>query len=263
MSNINSKILSLIETSIKQGNADINKFALNLIKNIKKIISPNDFQNFVEKNLSDKKIYFIRHAESLHNVLEQKYAYKEEMEKWNVLDPKLTEKGIQQTNHTIEKIKESGINFEAVFVSPLSRTIQTYFLIEKELNKEAKIFVTDFARELMSYLDKNKGKKLSLLKEEYKNTKLNFEYMTKEFWWFDLGQNKDNEYEGIDFSLRLQLFALWLAFRPEKNILIISHSHVFIEMQDSEGIRNADMVKMYNKYLLINIVSLMKISDKK
>ena len=263
MSNINSKILSLIETSIKQGNADINKFALNLIKNIKKIISPNDFQNLVEKNLSDKKIYFIRHAESLHNVLEQKYAYKEEMEKWNVLDPKLTEKGIQQTNHTIEKIKESGINFEAVFVSPLSRTIQTYFLIEKELNKEAKIFVTDFARELMSYLDKNKGKKLSLLKEEYKNTKLNFEYMTKEFWWFDLGQNKDNEYEGTDFSLRLQLFALWLAFRPEKNMLIISHSHVFIEMQDSEGIRNADMVKMYNKYLLINIVSLMKISDKK
>ena len=77
MSNINFKILSLIETSIKQGNADINKFALNLIKNIKKIISPNDFQNLVEKNLSDKKIYFIRHAESLHNVLEQKYAYKE------------------------------------------------------------------------------------------------------------------------------------------------------------------------------------------
>ena len=75
MSNINSKILSLIETSIKQGNADINKFALNLIKNIKKIISPNDFQNLVEKNLSEKKIYFIRHAESLHNVLEQKYAY--------------------------------------------------------------------------------------------------------------------------------------------------------------------------------------------
>ena len=110
----------------------------------------------------------------------------------------------------------------------------------------------------MSYLDKNKGKKLSLLKEEFKNTKLNFEYMTKEFWWFDLGKNIDNEYEGENFSLRLKLFALWLAFRPEKYILIISHSHVFVEMQDSEGIYNADMVKMYNKYLLMNIISLMK-----
>ena len=122
MSEINSKILSLIETSIKEGNADINNFALNLITNLKKLITPEDFQNLVEKNLSDKKIYFIRHAESLHNVLEQKYAF-EDMDKWNVLDPKLTEKGIQQTNKTIEKIKESGINFEAVFVSPLSRTI--------------------------------------------------------------------------------------------------------------------------------------------
>ena len=263
MSEINSKILSLIEASIKKGNADINNFALNLITNLKKLITPEDFQNLVEKNLSDKKIYFIRHAESLHNVLEQKYAFKEDMDKWNVLDPKLTEKGIQQTNKTIEKIKDSGINFEAVFVSPLSRTIQTYFLIEKELDKEAKIFVTDFVRELMSYLDKNKGKKLSVLKEEFKDTKLNFEFMTKEFWWFDLGKNKENEYEGKDFSLRLKLFALWLAFRPEKYMLIISHSHVFVEMQDSEGIRNADMVKMYNKYLLVNIVSLMKISDQK
>ena len=76
-----------------------------------------------------------------------------------------------------------------------------------------------------------------------------------------MGKNKENEYEGKDFSLRLKLFALWLAFRPEKYMLIISHSHVFVEMQDSEGIRNADMVKMYNKYLLVNIVSLMKISD--
>ena len=51
MSEINSKILSLIETSIKEGNADINNFALNLITNLKKLITPEDFQNLVEKNL--------------------------------------------------------------------------------------------------------------------------------------------------------------------------------------------------------------------
>ena len=73
-----------------------------------------------------------------------------------------------------------------------------------------------------------------------------------------LGKDKDDEYEGSDFSLRLELFALWLAFRPEKYMLIISHSHVFIEMQDSEGILNADMVKMYNKYIFNNIINLMK-----
>ena len=257
MSDINTQLLSLIETSIKKGNADIKAFSLNLISNIKKIISLENFKTLLEKNLSDKKIYFIRHAESLHNILEEKYDY-EEFEKWNVLDPKLTEKGIEQTNYTIEKIKDSDINFESVFVSPLSRTIQTYFLIENVLNKDAKIYVTDFAREIMDSLDKNKGKKLSLLKEEFKNTKLNFEFMTKEYWWYDLGENIKNESEGEKFTLRLRIFALWLAFTNEKFILIISHSHVFINMQDEEGIDNADMVKMYNKYIFDNIMALMK-----
>ena len=97
MSDINTQILSLIETSIKKGNADIKAFSMNLISNIKKIISLENFKTLLEKNLSNKKIYFIRHAESLHNILEEKYPY-EELEKWNVLDPKLTEKGIEQTN---------------------------------------------------------------------------------------------------------------------------------------------------------------------
>ena len=257
MSDINSQILSIIEKSIKKGNADIKTFSLNLISEIKKIISLENFKTLLEKNLSNKKIYFIRHAESLHNILEEKYDY-EELEKWNVYGPLLTEKGIEQTNYTIEKIKVSGINFESVFVSPLSRTIQTFFLIENVLNKNAKIIITDFAREIVSSLDKNKGKKLSLLKEEFKNTKLNFEFMTKEFWWNDLNDNKKDEYEGDKFTLRLRIFALWLAFRNEKNILIISHSHVYIDMQDEEGIHNADMVKMYNKYIFDNIMALMK-----
>ena len=260
MSELETKISSLIETSIKKSNADINSFALNLMASIKALVSKEKFKEIVENNFKDKNIYFIRHAESLHNVLEAKYAF-DDVSKWNVPDPKLTEKGIEQTNKTIEKIKNSGINFGSVFISPLSRTIQTYFLIEKVLNSDAKIIITDFAREISGGLDKNKGKKLSLLKEENKNTKLDFEYMTKEFWWYDSGkEDKNDEYEGrYRFSLRLSLFALWLAFRPEKNILIVSHSHVFIDMQDEEGIHNADMVKMYNKYLLDKIMSLFEI----
>ena len=253
------EILPLIESSIKKGNVNIISFALKLISNIKKIKSKNDFKKLVEEKLSNKEIYFIRHAESLHNVLEVKYRY-EEMSKWNVLDPKLTEKGIGQTNKTIQKIKESGINFQSVFVSPLSRTMQTFFLIEKVLNKDAEIIITDFAREIFVGLDKNRGKKLSLLKEENKNTKLNFEYMTKEYWWYDSGKEKDDdEDEGYErFQLRLCLFALWITFRPEKYILIVSHSHVFIGMQNSYGIHNADMVKMNNKDLLSIINNLME-----
>ena len=72
-------------------------------------------------------------------------------------------------------------------------------------------------------------------------------------------QKKDDESEGKErFTLRLKLFALWLAVRPEENILIISHSHVFVNMQDSYGIYNADMVRMNNKDLLDNIQSLIE-----
>ena len=51
MSDLNTKILSLIETSIKKGNADIKAFSLNLISNIKKIISNfyRKFQDFIRK----------------------------------------------------------------------------------------------------------------------------------------------------------------------------------------------------------------------
>ena len=259
MESKSKEILSLIESSIKQGNADIKSFALNLLSNLKKIISLEKLKEIAEDNLSEKNIYFIRHAESEHNVLESKYS-QYELDKWNIHDPKLTKRGIEQTNHIKKKLQEKKIHFGSVFVSPLTRAVQTYFLIEKDLNADAKIIITDFAREVVSQrLDKNKGKELSKLKEENKNSKLDFEFMTKEYWWFDLGKKKDDESEGKErFTLRLKLFALWLAFRPEENILIISHSHVFVNMQDSFGIYNADMVRMNNKDLLDNIQSLIE-----
>ena len=255
-------ILSLIESSIKAGNADIESFNTNLMANLKKIDKIKNIKNIIKKNLSEKNIYFIRHAESEHNVLEKKYSFYE-FDKWNIYDPKLTEKGIEQTNCTKEKLKKNKIHFDSVFVSPLTRAIQTYFLIEKDLNDDAKILVTDFIKEVVSSgLDKNKGKKLSQLKEEYKNTKLNFEFMTKEYWWYDLGNDKDKESEGSrNFFIRLSIFILWMAFRRDKNILIISHSHVFVNMQDSVGIYNGDMVEMDYEDLLYKINSLFKKYD--
>ena len=172
MESKSKEILSLIESSIKQGNADIKSFALNLLSNLKKIISLEKLKEIAEDNLSEKNIYFIRHAESEHNVLESKYS-QYELDKWNIHDPKLTKRGIEQTNHIKKKLQEKKIHFGSVFVSPLTRAVQTYFLIEKDLNADAKIIITDFAREVVSQrLDKNKGKELSKLKEENKNSKL-------------------------------------------------------------------------------------------
>ncbi len=192
----------------------------------------------------------------MHNELESKY--NGDFSKCNVYDPELTTKGMEQTKMTISKIEKEKIDFDSVFVSPLKRTIQTYFLVKDFLNKNAKVYVTDFAREVLSYCDKNKGMTLSSLKEQYEKNNLNFEYMTKEYWWFDLGKQKKDEFEKDKlFSLRLRIFILWLFFRPEKNILIISHSHVFCELQD-DGIINADFVRMNNNTLIAKILKLFK-----
>ena len=260
--NKSEEILSLIETSIKNGNANIKSFQKNLLTNLKIIEKIEKLINRCKIILEEKNIYFIRHAQSEHNVLEHKYAHEgfQALDKWNIRDPKLTEKGIEETKDTIKKLKQLNVHFDSVFVSPLRRAVQTYCLIEKELNDDAQIIITDFIREVLSYqLDKNKGTKLSQLKEEYKNTKLNFEFMTKEYWWFDLGQDIEGKSEGYErFLIRLYIFILWLIFRPDNNILIISHSHVFIEIQESMGIYNADIVKLNNEDLLNRVTSLLK-----
>lgn len=83
------EILSLIESHIKKGNANIAQFTLNLLKELKKIISTDKLKSIIEKRLSEKKIYFIRHPEAEHNVLESLY---DDFEDYNIYDPKLTKK---------------------------------------------------------------------------------------------------------------------------------------------------------------------------
>jgi broad specificity phosphatase PhoE len=247
-----TEILNLIESSIKKGNKDIESFFIALHSNLSKIISIKNLKKMIKKRIIEKNIYFIRHAEAMHNVLEQKYDG--DFSKCNVYDPVLSEQGKRQTQFTIGKLKKENIKFDTVFVSPLTRTIQTYFLIKDYINKDAQVIITDFAKEIVSCCDKNKGKKLSLLKSEYKDYNFNFDYMTKEYWWFDLGEEKKDELESnLKFRLRLVLLILWLIFRKEQNMLIISHSHCFAKLQDI-GIYNADMVKMNNKTLLEKVL---------
>ena len=140
--NKKNDIISLIESSIKKGNANINSFATNLIINLRKIISKDDLKNIIKNRISKKNIYFIRHSEAQHNVLERKY--KGDLSKINIYDPELTETGINQMKSTIEKNKKEFIKFDSVFVSPLTRAIQTFLLIKQYLNKDTQIIITDF-----------------------------------------------------------------------------------------------------------------------
>ena len=244
-----NKILSIIEHQILKGNSNIIQFSINLIKELKSQFSISEIKKLIKKKLEVKKIYFIRHAEAEHNVLENLYYNNPIL--CDVYDSKLTEEGKIQTKETLKKLQNSKINFDLIFISPLTRTIQTFILLKDYFkDTKTKIIITDMVKELVSYCNKNKGMKLTDLKKFLKENNLDFDinYITKEFWWFDDGKDKENEYEGETFSLRLKLFILWVCFRKENNILIISHSHVHYQIQ-GKGIYNADFKELNKEYL--------------
>ena len=151
------------------------------------------------------KVYFIRHAQGYHNIrlpknknLEIKY-------------PKITKDGFKQINELKNKIEKENYNIEKIFVSPLTRTLQT----------------------ATGVFDKNKYKFISYepIREVLHNP-CNFRKKTSELI---------NEFPHVDFSLvqeddtyiyketdyitykRCDKFYNWLLKRNEKSIAIVSH----------------------------------------
>ena len=72
MSDINSQILSIIETSIKKGNADIKAFSINLISEIKKNNFFRKFQNFIRKKIYQIKKYILSGMQNLFIIFQKK-----------------------------------------------------------------------------------------------------------------------------------------------------------------------------------------------
>ena len=79
------------------------------------------------------KIIFIRHGEGYHNLGKIKKKFicfgKLVSDNWNIQFPKLTAKGIKQCNDTKIKLEEYSQHIDIIYVSPLSRTLQTADII--------------------------------------------------------------------------------------------------------------------------------------
>src|SRR5581483_5723923 len=74
--------------------------------------------------ISMKKLYFIRHGESVSNV-----------ERWHAgrIDTPLTERGRQQAREAGKKAKAQKLHFDLIVSSPLSRALETARIIAKEI----------------------------------------------------------------------------------------------------------------------------------
>jgi len=237
---IQEKILNIIESEILIGNKNIMKFSKQLLSNIFSKFPKNLIINLIINIYKTKKLYFLRHAQSSHNII------KDKEKKKLIYDPGLTKEGIKQIKDSIFYLNSYNVKFESIFISPLRRSFETFLCIKESLfnnNNEIKIIMTDFLREILNENNINKGKSLNNLKkiinENNLEKEVNLNFITKEFWWFDLDNENDNNnnnnnencFETFEngklFALRILIFLLWVTFRKENEILILSHSKIY------------------------------------
>lgn len=161
-----------------------------------------------------KKIFCIRHGLALHNVLYKVIKHHAYSDKYK--DTPLVDEGVCQSEKLGLKWKEKN-NIEIVFVSPLTRTIETALNIFK--GTIVKIVAVE---EIIEYSQGkeycNLRKNKSVLKEKYPMIDFSLIEETPKYW------NVDRRETFEELNKRDNVFKNFLLNRNEKKIAIVSHS---------------------------------------
>ena len=241
-------ILSLIESSLESGNKEILSFATNFKQKLLSIYPIFVIEQILSYCLLNKSIYCLRHAEAEHNIHKDCAAIRNSFH-----DPQLTNKGKLQCETISQELKAMSKNFNAIFISPLKRTMQTFFMIEHLFDyADTQVILSDLIRGILGKNLKNTGNTLDNLKKEFNNnnSRICTKYITKNNWWSDTDEIKIEEVENKEmFNTRIMLFLLWIVFRKEQNICIISHSKV-IKFISHMKVKNAKCILLNQQDIL-------------
>ena len=261
---LKEELCEIIENAMIKGNKNIMFFAKSISDSILSKMNLNQLHQLLEEIMKNKEIYFIRHAQAEHNAYNQ--SIKNHMNdfmtctKKDFFDPGLTQVGVQQIKEISEQVVST--NFEALFISPLRRTIETAI----NLNCKCTMILSDLIREMLTSSNKNIGIPLSELKK--KDLKMETKYITKERWWLDIDKDENSKEilhhqpeERELFKLRVCLFLLWIVFRREKKILIVSHSKVYKSISKKK-IYNAHVELLNPERVIKRCMKIFKIIDK-
>ena len=161
----------------------------------------------------EQKVWCIRHGTALHNVLYEKIG----IEAYN--SPKYTDTHLVDKGHdesiALGKTWDEKKNIEIVFVSPLTRTIQTAENIFRGHN--VKMVAIDDIMEYPQGIEHcNKRKNKSELQKVYENIDFSLIPEISTYW-------KENE-NLHELKNRSDKFKEFLKTSKEKNICIVSHS---------------------------------------
>ncbi|KAL4438279.1 hypothetical protein ABPG74_009702 [Tetrahymena malaccensis] len=235
--------------------------------------------NLISQQLESKSIYFIRHAESKYNQwreqspLNWSIFYKNTLEN---IDPELTEKGQQQTkNLQLSVLKDyEHLKFDMVYVSPLSRAIDTFGYLAYKDNNEiidqfrlAKVKACHYLRERLDTCG-DIGQSLEIVKEGLcKKWNIDSCMINNNQWWchtqFDdqkqgeMFKQKTEDFDKI--QRRLIIILLMIIFSEDKIICLVSHSNIYkcLKLKNqfqSHGIKNAQM-KLLDKQTIMKFLT--------
>lgn len=175
-------------------------------------------------NNNFKIIHFVRHAEGTHNLaaqLESVTAYlREDLE-----DAELTEKGKKQCQELHLDSSKKYQNIQLVVVSPMNRTMQTALLSFPQYINIVPWIAKEEIREKTGIHPCDKRKSIS--EHQIRYPKIDFSEIESND---DIIYPKYNSREPVqDVIDRATVFLNWLMRRPEREILVVTHS-AFLEV---------------------------------
>ena len=176
---------------------------------------------FIKKQL--KNILCIRHGRAVHNVLSDKIGDKAYFLKESY-DAPLVEEGILQAKELGNNSKQLK-NIDIVFVSPLTRTLQTAENIF-EKNQKVKIVALDKIKEFPQGIDIcNKRRNRIELKEKFKKVDFSLLDSDSDQMW------REDRYEKVEeLKERIDEFKKFVMNENDNNIAIVSHNNFLKEL---------------------------------
>jgi len=262
-----TEILELVEKALK----DKDPSAVDIFRIIKACKEKfNDFSTLILEKLKNKKVSYVRHAESGYNAYVSKNIlnviiapYKNIVENY---DPAITDKGLKQCQALVSVLDTQELEkFDIVMISPFRRAIETYLAIkEAKIIKEcSNVMLTCLLRERLD-TPCDIGTPLSIIQETH--SAINSEFIAKENWWsHELNYDKNNRHEPNyvkekkeKVKDRIALLLIWIAVRKENSFLFVGHSNYYDTLVDKmrfiqPNIKNAEM-KTINSENLVNFL---------
>jgi broad specificity phosphatase PhoE len=181
-----------------------------------------------------KRIFFIRHGESESNVFWHSGQVERAKE---MLDPRLTERGISQATHARKLFENHEIDF--VVVSPMTRALQTSSFVfgENQVRIIARPDILEGCSGEFVGSPACNGRGIDLLTEEFPH--VNFDHLGST-WSGESPIESESE-----LATRISGFKKWLQAQDFNTIAVVSHGNFLKALLDVKHPENCEVIEAY------------------